>query len=72
MSFDLEKMRSIAVGRRTRDRVVEGKTEDGGRYKSTTDELNNTVTERSSGISGVSEGQDVTMRPQTVKGRMFG
>ena len=69
---DLDKLRSIRVGSRTRDRVQEGRNaETGARYKATTDELNNTVTERSErGPSGVSERQDVHLRPETVKYKM--
>lgn len=64
----LEKLRSISVGTRTRDKVQEGRDSDtGARWKATTDELNNTVTERSeNGPSGVSERQDVQLRPGTV------
>jgi hypothetical protein len=66
MSFDLDKLKTVSVGRRTRDHVTEGRTPDGGRYKAVTDELNNTVTERTDGVTGVSEHQDVTLRPETV------
>jgi hypothetical protein len=55
--IDLEKMRSISVGRRTRDTVVEGRRPDGARYKATTDELGNTVTEHAKG-----DRQDVHIR----------
>lgn len=44
--IDLEKMRSIAFGSRTRDKVREGRDASGQRFKAVTDELNNTVTER--------------------------
>lgn len=73
MSNDyLDKLRSISIGSRTRDTVREGRDpETGGRWKSTTDELNNTVTERSEhGPSGVSERQDVHLRPGTVHYKM--
>jgi hypothetical protein len=52
--------------------VREGRDADtGGRWKSTTDELNNTVTERSQNTpSGVSERQDVHLRPGTVHYKM--
>lgn len=45
--LDLDKLRSIGVLRkgRTRDRVNEGKDSEGKRWKSTTDQLGNTVTE---------------------------
>lgn len=70
----LEKLRSVGVmkGGRTRPRVVEGKDlETGERFKATTDELNNTVTERSKLTpSGVSERQDVHLRPETVHYKM--
>lgn len=68
MPFDLAKYKSINAGRRTRDKVVEGRREDGSRFKAVTDELNNTVTERTDhSASGVSHHQDVEMRPATVK-----
>lgn len=44
--IDLEKLRSLSVGKRTRDRVKEGRDATGKRFKAVTDELNNTVTER--------------------------
>lgn len=70
----LEKLRSVGVmkGGRTRARVAEGVDVDAGqRWKATTDELNNTVTERSDlSPSGVTERQDVTLRPETVHQRM--
>lgn len=59
------------ISKRTRDQVVEGKAhpESGRRFKATTDELGNTVTEHSaSGAApGVSDRQDVNVRPQAVK-----
>ena len=70
----LEKLRSVGTMKRgrTRDRVAEGRdAETGARWKATTDELNNTVTERTERApSGVSERQDVTLRPATVHQRM--
>jgi hypothetical protein len=67
----LEKLRSVGVmkGGRTRARVTEGRDVDTGtRWKATTDELNNTVTERTErAASGVSERQDVHLRPETVR-----
>jgi len=70
--IDLDKLRSIRVGSRTRDKVREGRdAATGGRWKATTDELNNTVTERSEATpSGVSERQDVHLRPGTVRYKM--
>lgn len=65
--IDLEKMRSIGfLGRgRTRPRITEGKmADDSGRvvrYKSTTDELNNTVR-----LVG-SDRQDVCIRPEPIR-----
>lgn len=67
----LEKLRSVSTMKhgRTKSRVDEGRDpETGARWKSTTDELNNTVTERTgNGPSGVSERQDVQLRPETVR-----
>lgn len=61
--IDLDKMRSLAViGRRTRPVVREGRREDGVRFKATTDELNNTVTEHATRDDRV----DVLVRPQTI------
>ncbi len=65
--IDLAKLRSLAViGRRTRDRVVEGRShpETGVPFKATTDELGNTVTEHN--VKG--DRQDVLIRAQTVPG----
>lgn len=73
MNEYLEKLRSIGtISRRTTSRVQEGRdAETGGRWKATTDELNNTVTERSERTpSGVSERQDVHLRPDTVHYKM--
>ena len=63
--IDLEKMRSIGyLGKgRTRNKVVEGRREDGVRTKATTDELGNTVTEHASKDDRV----DVMIRPKTIK-----
>lgn len=60
--IDLEKLRSLSVGRRTRDRVKEWRTEDGERHKAVTDELNNTVTQHSKG-----DRQDVLIRAPHIK-----
>lgn len=61
--IDLEKMRSIGIGSRTRDTVREGRRADGVRVKATTDELGNTVTEHA--VKG--DRVDVLVRPQTVQ-----
>jgi hypothetical protein len=56
----LEKLRSIrSISRLSGDRVDEGRDGAGRRYKATTDELNNTVTQRSNGREDV---QDVLIR----------
>ena len=60
---DLEKLRSLSYGHRTRDVVREGRRADGVRVKATTDEHNNTVTEHASKDDRV----DVTLRPSTVR-----
>lgn len=62
--IDLEKMRSIGFGSRTRDQVREGRRADGVRVKATTDELGNTVTEHALPRDGYR--RDVLVRPQTV------
>lgn len=65
----LDRLRSVGViGQRTRVRVKEGHdTDTGTRWKAVTDELNNTITERSErSPSGVTERQDVHLRPETV------
>ena len=69
--IDREKMRSIGViSKRTKPRVREGREhpETGRPFKSTTDELNNTVTEHSTAgrAPGVSDRQDVNVRPKPV------
>lgn len=57
----LEKMRSIAsISNRSGDRIREGCDEAGHRWKATTDELGNTVTERSG------DRQDVTINAPRV------
>lgn len=57
-----DKLLSIGViGRRSGDRVVEGRRPDGVRVKATTDELNTTVTEHAD------DRQDVLIRPETVR-----
>ena len=43
--IDVGKLRTLAVGSRTRDVIREGRRKDGVRWKSTTDELGNTVTQ---------------------------
>lgn len=57
-----DKLLSINVGSRTRDKVREWKSEDGERHKATTDELNNTVTQHAKG-----DRQDVLIRAPQVK-----
>ena len=59
--IDREKLLSLSVGKRTRDRVEEGRDEKGQRFKATTDELNNTVTER-----GLNR-QDVHIRVEPIR-----
>lgn len=57
----LEKMRSIgSISRRTGDQVTEGRDARGQRFKATTDELNNTVTQRAG------DRQDVHIRAPKV------
>ena len=66
-----EKLLSIGViSKRTRSTVIEGREhpDSGLRFKATTDEMNNTVTEHSErGATAVSARQDVEIRPKTVK-----
>lgn len=61
--IDLRKLRSLAVGSRTRPVVREGRHTDGTRWKSTTDELRTTVTEHA--VKG--DRVDVLLRPDTVR-----
>lgn len=59
--IDLERLRSVGViGRRSGSRVDEGRDEHGRRWKATTDELNNTVTQRHDAAGEVC--QDVLIR----------
>lgn len=62
--IDREKLLSLGylARGRTRDRVREGRREDGVRVKSTTDELGNTVTEHATKDDRV----DVAVQPQTI------
>lgn len=62
---DLDRLRSIGFGSRTRDTVREGRRADGVRFKATTDELNTTVTEHAKG-----DRQDVHLRPKAVTGQI--
>lgn len=66
-----DKIRSLGViGKRTRPLIEEGTTHPatGLRFKATTDELGNTVTEHSQpGATGVSARQDVVVRPKIVE-----
>lgn len=57
-----DKLLSISIGSRTKDKVKEWKSDDGERHKATTDELNNTVTQHSKG-----DRQDVLIRAPQVK-----
>ena len=61
--INLAKLRSLAVGSRTRPVVREGRHANGVRWKSITDELRNTVTEHA--VKG--DRVDVLLRPETVK-----
>lgn len=68
-----EKLLTIGViSRRTRPVITEGRQhpESGLPYKAVTDELNNTVTEHSASgrAPGVSDRQDVMIRPKIVEG----
>lgn len=69
--IDREKMRSIGViSKRTKPKIVEGKShpKSGLPFKSVTGEDNATITEHGKKKSGVSERQDVVVRPETVHG----
>lgn len=58
----LDKMRSIgAISRRSGDQVREGRDEQGHRYKATTDDLGNTVTQRHG------DRQDVTINAPRIR-----
>lgn len=62
--IDLAKLRSIAViGRRTGNQVREGRDSAGQRFKATTDELGNTVTQRAG------DRQDVTIHAPHIRVR---
>jgi hypothetical protein len=62
---DLERLRSIGFGSRTRNTIREGRRDDGVRWKATTDELRTTVTEHAKG-----DRQDVHLRPAPVTGQI--
>lgn len=66
--IDLDKLRSLSVlGQRSGPRVSETRdVNTGARSKATTDELGTTVTEHSTRGSGVSQRQDVTVRPAGI------
>lgn len=69
--IDIEKMRSIGViSKRTKPEIREGKNhpDSGLPYKATKDEQGTTVTEHGTRKSGVSERQDVHVRPSIVNG----
>jgi hypothetical protein len=68
--IDRDKLASIGViGKRTRNTVIEGRAhpESGLPFKSVTDERNNTVTEHGARGAGVSQRQDVEIRPKIVE-----
>lgn len=71
MTLDLEKLRSIGhlKGGRTMSRTTAGREhpDSGLPYQVTRDELGNDVTEHGKAGSGLSERQDVTLRPETVR-----
>jgi hypothetical protein len=68
--FDLDKLRSIGhlSKGRTMSRAKSGRAhpETGLPYQTTRDELGNDVTEHGTAGSGLSERQDVMIRPETV------
>lgn len=68
---DLEKLRSVGfLSRgRTKPRAVSGREhpDSGKPWRSVTDEAGNTVTEHGVPGSGVSDRQDVMIRPATVR-----
>jgi hypothetical protein len=59
---DLDKLRSLSVGSRTRPQIREWRSDDGERHKAVTDERNNTVTQHARG-----DRQDVLLRPGTIR-----
>jgi len=62
MPLDLDKLRSIgSISRRSGDRVREGRDDAGERFKATTDELGNTVTQRAG------DRQDVNINAPVVR-----
>lgn len=64
MNDYLDKLKSIGtLSRRSKDRVSEGRRDDGVRYKATTDEAGNTVTEHNTTDDRV----DVKIRPDTIR-----
>lgn len=70
MSEFADKVRSLGVlsRGRTRDHVREGRDERTGEsFKATTDQLGNTVTERSRRLSGVTDAQDVEIRAPRIR-----
>ena len=70
MTLDLGKLRSIGhlKGGRTMSRSASGREhpDSGLPFKAVTDEMGNTVTEHGRAGSGLSERQDVEIRPQPV------
>lgn len=67
MSEYADKLRAkgigVLTGGVTKDKVVEGRDEQGAKIKSVTDELGNTVTEHNNKKDQV----DVTVRPQFIQ-----
>lgn len=63
--IDIDRLRSIGFGSRTRNTIREGRRPDGVRWKATTDELRTTVTEHAKG-----DRQDVHLRPAPVTGQI--
>lgn len=67
-----DKLLSIGViSRRTRTTVCEGRAhpDSGLPFKASTDDRGNTVTEHGAAGSGVSQRQDVLLRPETVRAK---
>jgi hypothetical protein len=71
VTLDLGKLRSIGFlsKGRTMSRSTSGREhpDSGLPFKAVTDELNNTVTEHGAAGSGLSQRQDVEIRPQPVR-----
>jgi len=71
MPLDREKLRSIGhlKGGRTMSRTTTGREhpDSGLPFQAITDELGNTVTEHGAAGTGLSQRQDVEVRPETVR-----